>query len=72
MYRAVFNSVQMFHDSIRSPEDSNQNAYEDDSILADRSCSSRCVPVPGLYWADADSIGPVQAQYWQLMAFLQG
>jgi len=24
------------------------------------------------YWADAASIGPVQAQYWQLMACLQG
>jgi len=24
------------------------------------------VPVPRLYWADAGSIGPVQARYWQL------
>ena len=32
----------------------------------------RYVPVPGLYWADAVSIGPVQARYWQLMACLQG
>ena len=30
------------------------------------------MPVPGLYWADAGSIGPVQARYWQLMACLQG
>jgi len=30
------------------------------------------VPVPGLYWADAASIGPVQARYWQLTAWLQG
>ena len=29
------------------------------------------MPVPGLYWADAASIGPVQARYWQLMACLQ-
>ena len=29
-------------------------------------------PVPGLYWFDAASIGPVQAQYWQLNACLQG
>ena len=26
------------------------------------------VPVPGLYWSDAASIGPVQARYWQLTA----
>ena len=25
-----------------------------------------------MYWADAASIGPVQARYWQLMACLQG
>ena len=30
------------------------------------------MPVPGLYWSDAASIGPVQARYWQLMACLQG
>ena len=30
------------------------------------------MPVPGLYWADAARIGPVQARYWQLMACLQG
>jgi len=30
------------------------------------------VPVPGLYGANAASIGPVQARYWQLMACLQG
>ena len=30
------------------------------------------MPVPGLYWADAASIGPVQARYWQLMAYLHG
>jgi len=29
------------------------------------------VLVPGLYWADAASIGPVQARYWQLTAHLQ-
>jgi len=29
------------------------------------------VPVPGLYWADAASIGPVLVRYWQLMACLQ-
>ena len=29
------------------------------------------MPVPGLYWADAASIGPVQARFWQLMTFLQ-
>ena len=28
--------------------------------------------VPGLYWSDAGSIGPVQARYWQLTACLQG
>ena len=32
----------------------------------------RYVPVPGMYWADAASIGPVQARYWQPMASLQG
>ena len=26
----------------------------------------------GPYWADAASIGPVQARYWQQMACLQG
>jgi len=30
------------------------------------------VPVPGLYWTDAASIGQVQARYWQPMACLQG
>ena len=30
------------------------------------------LPVPGLYWAIAASIGPVQARYWHLMAWLQG
>ena len=30
------------------------------------------LPVLGLYWADAACIGPVQAQYWQLTACLQG
>ena len=30
------------------------------------------MPVPGKYWANAASIGPVQARYWQLMACLQG
>ena len=33
---------------------------------------SRYVPVPGLNWAAAASIGLVQAQYWQLMACFQG
>ena len=28
--------------------------------------------VPDLYWADAASIGPVQARYWHLPACLQG
>ena len=30
------------------------------------------MPVPGLYWADAASIGPVQARYWQLTPHFQG
>ena len=30
------------------------------------------MPVLGLYCADGGSIGPVQALYWQLKAFLQG
>jgi len=25
------------------------------------------LPVPGLYWSDAGSIGPVQTRYWQLL-----
>ena len=29
------------------------------------------MPVPGRYWSDVPSIGPVQARYWQLMACLQ-
>ena len=32
----------------------------------------RYMPVPDLYLADAASIGPVQARYWQLLACLQG
>jgi len=39
------------------------------------SLSSHHYPVNMLVcadWADAASIGPVQARYWQLMAFLQG
>ena len=27
---------------------------------------------PALYWADAGSIGPVQARYWHITACLQG
>jgi len=30
------------------------------------------MPVPGLYWADAASIGPVPARYWHIMVCLQG
>jgi len=30
------------------------------------------MPVLGLYWACAGSIGPVQAQFWHIMASLQG
>ena len=30
----------------------------------------RYLPVPGLYWADAASIGPVLVRYWQLMLWL--
>ena len=37
---------------------------------APQTCSY--MPVPGLYWADAASSGPVQARYWQLRACLQG
>jgi len=33
--------------------------------LADPVCSCHYVPVLGLYWSDAGSIGPVQARYWQ-------
>jgi len=28
------------------------------------------VPAPGLYWADAGSIGPVQARHWHITACL--
>ena len=34
--------------------------------------SCRYLPVPGLYWADAASIGPVPARYWHITACLQG
>ena len=30
------------------------------------------MPLPGMYWAYAASIGPVQARYWHLIACLQG
>ena len=30
------------------------------------------MPVPRMYWADAASMEPVQARYWQLIACLQG
>ena len=30
------------------------------------------MPVPGLYWADAASIGPVLARYWPIPTCLQG
>jgi len=31
---------------------------------------SRALPVPGLYWANAASIGPVQARYWHIRSLM--
>ena len=30
------------------------------------------MPVPGLYWSDGGSIGPVHARYWHITAYLWG
>jgi len=49
------------------PESNSYEASENVNILL----WCRYVPVPGLYWADAASIGTVQARYWQRMACLQ-